>query len=174
VRRFQPDILHAHQLGAGRLGAMANYHPFVVTGWGSDILLRSRDSMLGQQLARFTLWKCDQLTVPSQLMYNASRRLGVSESRLRLIPWGVETDIFQPTPDDRMATRQKIGLDLDAKVLFCPRAITDLYNLDTLLEAIAPIAQQNTEKICLVHGGVNKSSVVEHPSTSSGCGYGVS
>ena len=134
VRQIKPDILHAHQItGAGWLGAMANYHPFVVSAWGSDILIEPHKSAFRRLLLKSVLNRCDQLTLPSQLMYNAAQNVGVPDKKLNLIPWGVETDIFKPVPDDRLATRRRFGIDSDAKIILSPRGISNLYNIDVLI-----------------------------------------
>jgi len=137
VRQVEPDILHAHQIqAAGWLGAMANRRPFVVSAWGSDLLIEPHRSALRRLLVKLVLRQCDRLTVPSRLMYDAATSLGFPNQRLHLIPWGIDTDIFRSMPDDRMATRIQLGIASNAKVVFCPRAVGRLYNLDILMEAI--------------------------------------
>lgn len=150
VRRIQPDILHAHQLtGAGWLGVMAQYRPFVISAWGSDILIEPQKSVFRRSLVRLVLRRCDRLTVPSQLMADAARALGVLDSQLRLVPWGLETDIFQPTPADRLATRSRFGFDERLKVVFCPRKVSSIYNIDVLIEAVRIVRTQIPD-LCLV------------------------
>lgn len=157
VHRLQPDILHAHQLqAAGWLGMMAGYHPFVVSGWGSDILVEPHKSALRRLLVKVVLRQCDRLIVPSQLMYDAAKSLGVTDSHLHLIPWGIETDIFRPTPDDRLATRRQFGIGENARVVFCPRSISPLYNIDVVLEAVkAVVSQYPSLRLVLLRFGVN-------------------
>ena len=143
VRQIQPDILHAHQLtGAGWLGVMANYHPFIVSGWGSDILVEPYKSSFRKLLINAVLNQSDALTVPSKIMYDAAQPLNFPKTKLHLIPWGVETSIFKPTPDDRFATRKRLGLPLNAKIIFSPRGINRIYNLDVLIEAVSSIITQ--------------------------------
>lgn len=37
---MEPDILHAHYVtNYGLFGALCNFNPFVITAWGSDILI---------------------------------------------------------------------------------------------------------------------------------------
>lgn len=136
LKRIQPDILHAHQIpAAGWMGAMAGFHPFVVTGWGSDILLEPKKSAFRKLLVRIVLARADILTVPSSLMFNTARDLGFPEQRLRLIPWGVETNIFKPDRTNRLETRRQFGLPEHAPVIFCPRGVHPVYNLDIIAAA---------------------------------------
>nr|MBA3900456.1 glycosyltransferase family 4 protein [Bacteroidota bacterium] len=38
IKDFSPDVLHAHYASSyGMLGALSNFHPFVVSVWGSDV-----------------------------------------------------------------------------------------------------------------------------------------
>jgi glycosyltransferase involved in cell wall biosynthesis len=136
VQKIHPDILHAHQISAaGWIGAITGFHPFVVTGWGSDILIEPQKSLLRKLLTKIVLAQTDYLTVPSKIMYNTARDLGYPEERLYLIPWGVETDIFKPNPLIRLKVRQQLNLKENTIVLFCPRGIDPIYNLDIVLEA---------------------------------------
>ena len=38
INEIKPDILHAHYASSyGLLGALANYHPYIISVWGSDV-----------------------------------------------------------------------------------------------------------------------------------------
>jgi glycosyltransferase involved in cell wall biosynthesis len=110
-------------------------------------------------LVNLVLHRCDHLTVPSQAMYEAAQQLGFPTERLHLVPWGVDTETFQPAPNDRPHTRQALGLPLDAPVVLCPRAVARLYNLDILLTAAKAILPQYPD-LCLVM--VRFNVVAEH------------
>lgn len=143
LRQHPPDLLHAHQVsGAGWLGAMASFHPFVVSAWGSDLLVEPKKSRFRRRLVTIVLRKCDRLIVPSRLMQQVAIDLGLSEDRIAFIPWGIETDVFQPWTDDRLATRAELTLDPTALVIFCPRAIAPVYNHDIFLLAIKSLLCQ--------------------------------
>lgn len=143
IQRLRPHILHAHQLpGAGWLGVMANYHPFVVSAWGSDLLVEPHKSRFRRLLLRLVLQQSDQLTVPSAAMAAAARRLNVPSDRLQLVPWGVETAVFSPAPDDGLQTRLLLGLEPRAPVLLAPRRIAPLYHIHTLIAAVQRLIGQ--------------------------------
>jgi L-malate glycosyltransferase len=136
VNKIQPDILHAHQLpAAGWMGAITGYHPYVITGWGSDFLIEPKKSFFRRMLTRIVLARTDFITIPSKIMYNAAYNLGFPEDRLYLIPWGVETNIFKSNNSARRIERQKLNLQEDTPVLFCPRGIKPVYNIEIVIEA---------------------------------------
>jgi glycosyltransferase involved in cell wall biosynthesis len=62
-----------------------------------------------------------------------------------MIPWGVETSIFRPTPNDRLSTRKQLGIPPEAWVFLCPRKIAKLYNQDAILEAFKRMLRRNDQ-----------------------------
>jgi glycosyltransferase involved in cell wall biosynthesis len=72
-------------------------------------------------------------------MYHESKSLGVQEEKLNLIPWGIETELFQPVPNDCILTRRKFGIDQNSKVVLSPRGVANIYNVDIIVEAINKI-----------------------------------
>lgn len=160
IHRLQPDILHAHQVqAAGWLGAIAEYHPFVINGWGSDILVEPHRSPLRKLLTKLVLRRCDKLIVPSQHLYDSAKALGACDSILQLIPWGIDTQVFRPPSNGASVIRQELGIPPKAKVVLCPRGILPVYNIDIVIEAIyALITTQNLElKLILLLKGVDQS-----------------
>ncbi len=157
VRRWQPDLLHAHQLAAaGWLGAASAVHPFVASAWGSDLLVEPHHrSWLRRALLRAVLGRCDALTVPSSLLAAAARDLGVDDGVLVEIPWGVEEDIFVADIADRARTRERLGLSLDAFVVIAPRRIAPLYNPDVIARAFAVAFERTDAHLVLLAAGAD-------------------
>jgi L-malate glycosyltransferase len=156
LRHARPNILHAHQVqAAGWLAAGSGYHPLIVSGWGSDLMVEPHRSVMRRMLVALVLHQCDHFTVPSQAMYEAARQLGFPTERLHLVPWGVDTDVFRATPNDRVQTRRAFGLPQEAPVVLCPRAVAPLYNLDTLLTAVKAVLRQSPDlRLVMVHFNV--------------------
>jgi glycosyltransferase involved in cell wall biosynthesis len=143
IRSKKPDILHAHQIqAAGWLGYLSGYHPFVVTAWGSDILVAPERSYLLRILTGRVLSHCDILTVPSKLMYEKALSLGFPEDRLKLIPWGIESHILQSQFNNRDEIRKCFGIESEAKVLLCPRGINRIYNIDVAIKAFNEVVKE--------------------------------
>jgi glycosyltransferase involved in cell wall biosynthesis len=144
VHQIRADVLHAHQIqAAGWLGYLADYHPFVVSSWGSDLLIEPNKSQFRRFLVLRVLSQCDRLTVPSSLMQEKAINLGVPEKKISLIPWGIDTRTFSEYPDDKLLTRQKLGLEKDIKVVFCPRGISPIYNIDIAILALKNALDQH-------------------------------
>jgi glycosyltransferase involved in cell wall biosynthesis len=138
IRAWRPDVLHVHQLqGAGWLGVLAGFRPMVASAWGSDLLVEPGKSRLRRWLVEAVMRRSAVLTVPSTVLREAALALGVDERKVRVVPWGVETAVFRPEPDDRVETRRALGIPQDAPVVLSVRRLTSLYNHDVALEAVA-------------------------------------
>jgi glycosyltransferase involved in cell wall biosynthesis len=136
VREIQPGVLHAHQVAsAGWLGAATGYHPFLVTSWGSDLLLGARRSMVQRQLARWVLARADYVTCVSSQLLEAARALGVAAERVELTPWGVDTALFHPAaaPQDR------------PPVVLSIRGLKPIYNPLVIAQAIPAVLAQRPD-----------------------------
>ena len=54
--RSHPDVFHAHFLVEhGFYGALAGFHPYVVTAWGSDVLVEPQRDRISRLIATWTL-----------------------------------------------------------------------------------------------------------------------
>ena len=147
VRRIRPDILHAHQVsGSGWVGAATNYHPFLITAWGSDLLVLPYRSQMQHQLTKWTLQQADYVTCVSAGLTQAAGLLGVASDRLEMTPWGVDTDTFKPDYDaGRMAVRANFGLQADTPLVLSIRAVREIYNPLAIAQAIPYVLTQVPE-----------------------------
>ena len=145
VRQIRPELLHAHQVAsAGWLGAAAGYHPFLVTAWGSDLLLGPRRSWAHRALARWVLGRADYVTCVSDSLARAAQSLGADPTRLEVVPWGVDTDIFHPAPagaTQDTTDRSRLGLG-KGPVVLSTRAIRPVYNPLDIAHAIPLFLEQ--------------------------------
>jgi L-malate glycosyltransferase len=143
LKRFQPDVLHVHQVqAAGWLGWLAGYHPLVMTAWGSDLLLEPHKNALRRWLVRRALHACDRLVAPSPALEQAALELGLPPGKIARIPWGIDARVFAAQPDDREETRAALGLDRAEFVILCPRSPAPLYHLREVLLAFSRLASR--------------------------------
>jgi glycosyltransferase involved in cell wall biosynthesis len=141
VREIRPDLLHAHQVtSAGWLGAAAGCHPFVVTAWGSDLLLGVRRSRAHRLLAQWVLRRADYVTCVSEELAHQARLLGADSACVEVVPWGVDTEVFRPAPpDDVLRTRLGLG---KGPIVLALRGIRPVYNPLDIARAIPHVLEQ--------------------------------
>jgi glycosyltransferase involved in cell wall biosynthesis len=134
--RLKPDVLHAHYLtGNGWLSWISGFHPYVITVWGSDVLITARESWRAKLHSRLALHGADLVTGTSEHLLAAAVAAGARPQRTRLIHFGVDPERFCPGPDPT-ELRSRLGLD-GRRVVFSPRTIGSLYHHETVIEALA-------------------------------------
>jgi glycosyltransferase involved in cell wall biosynthesis len=136
LARIRPDVLHAHFLTRYGFAAwLSGFHPYVVTVWGSDVLLVLPASRWRQRIARRALRAAELVTGGSRYMLGAAVAAGARPERTRLIQFGVDTDRFRPGPDP-VELRARLGLN-GQRVVLSNRAIAPVYRQDVVLDAVA-------------------------------------
>lgn len=69
IKEFNPDILHAHYATSyGLLGALSNFHPYIISVWGSDIYDFPRKTILHSRVLKYILSNADKVLSTSHVM----------------------------------------------------------------------------------------------------------
>lgn len=132
INEFSPDILHAHHVSSyGFLGALQNFHPYVISAWGYDVLQFPQKSYLHKTIIQYSLKKADYITSTSEALANSVFQL--SGKKPEIIPFGADREFFDVTRD--VARRNlAIGIVKDLK---------PVYGLDILIKAVAQLIEKN-------------------------------
>jgi L-malate glycosyltransferase len=88
-----PDILHAHYVsGYGTLGRLTRFRPYIVSVWGSDILLFPKKSPVHASIVRRNLAAADAVCATSSVLMKETARY--TSKRVYATPFGVDCDRF--------------------------------------------------------------------------------
>ncbi len=133
VRKIKPDIVHAHSVTvAGFWGSVSGWHPFIISPWGSDIVLDVKNPMF-YFIVRISLTMADFLTYTDKLMLQRLNKLSLKKKHnFVLLKWGVDITKFKPKKQKHsslivisirnMQSKYKLGILLniipDIKKLF--------------------------------------------------------
>jgi glycosyltransferase involved in cell wall biosynthesis len=140
LKTLNPDVLHAHYLtGNGWLAWISGFHPYVISVWGSDILITARKTRRARLHTRVALRGADLVTGNSEFLVKAAVAAGARPERTRYIHFGVDTERFCPGPDP-VELRARLGLG-GRRVIFSPRMIAPLYHHETVIAALARLPQ---------------------------------
>jgi glycosyltransferase involved in cell wall biosynthesis len=140
IRRFDPDILHAHFIDQFALVAQWLDIPYVLTPWGSDIYFPFPDRFKGIKrklkwmLLRRAYRKAGVVTALSPYMAKVLKeRFGATSINTILLGFG--TPAVRPVKnEERVATRRLRGAGEDTLIFFSPRACRPLYNTKQVVE----------------------------------------
>ncbi len=135
IRGLNPDIVHAHQLGAHGLYAWFSGCKILInSAWGSDVLVNPRRSRFLRQLVRFLIRHSTAITSDSRQVTEELTRLGAGPGQIIPILFGLERPVFE---------RLTSFVRPQAPVIICsPRLHEPLYNIPLLLEAFERISRE--------------------------------
>jgi glycosyltransferase involved in cell wall biosynthesis len=147
LARIRPDIVHVHWAHFAADVAAVWDGPLVVTAWGSDIYLPDEFSAeawqrLGPALQRAHLLTCDA----TDLAEHIQATFGIARSRIEVVQWGVDTELFTPEGPD---LRSELGLS-DREVIFSARNFSTLHNQETVVAAFALLRQRRPSAFLLM------------------------
>jgi len=97
IRNINPDIIHAHSImDTTLLGVVSGFHPFVVTPWGSDVLIVPKQSKFSRWMVRYVLKRADLIACDGEHMMEPLIELGAEPQKIKLTYFGVDTQKFKP------------------------------------------------------------------------------
>ncbi|MFL6559639.1 MAG: glycosyltransferase, partial [Bacillus sp. (in: firmicutes)] len=131
LRRFKPDILHAHYASSyGFIGALANYHTYYVSVWGRDIFQFPLQGSLNKGIVKYSLKKADVICSTSHVMAKETNKY--TDKKVFITPFGVDLTKFRPMGDIKSEDNFTIGT---------VKALSDKYGIADLIKAFAKIYQ---------------------------------
>ncbi len=135
IRRFQPDILHAHFASSyGLFGALSGFHPYVLSVWGADVFDFPRKSLLHRALIKYNLGRADKILSTSHVMAVESQRY--TAKPIEITPFGIDTEMFQPLP-------VKSPFDANDIVIGTVKTLEAKYGIDDLIRAFSLAVERN-------------------------------
>jgi len=160
IEQIKPDIVHSHYAGMnGLLGALSSFHPFVVTVWGSDILISGKSIIKGP-FVKYILKKADLITTDADHMKEATVKLGINSDKIKIIYFGIDTKKFNSDKkSDNFKTKLKIG---NRPIIISLRNFELVYDLKSLIYAIPIIIKKFPQAMFLLAGrGPEKNNLKE-------------
>lgn len=131
LKKIQPDVLNVHYAsGYGTTARLANFHPYVLSVWGSDVFEFPYRSFLHKALLEKNLASADVIASTSHSMAKQTR-LYISEQKAIVItPFGVDLKKFTPITHECDLNNQKITIGT-------VKTLKHVYGIDILLNALS-------------------------------------
>jgi glycosyltransferase involved in cell wall biosynthesis len=160
--RARFDVVHVH--GVGYLSSVA-----VFFGWcfGKAVVIKmtmfSEDDALSVRARRFgaiTYFfysRASRIVAITQSFYRSCVAAGIEESRLALIPNGVDTEVFRPLASDKAALRRRLGLPAEGTLLVYAGIIRREKGIDFLLDVVAMLGARRRDVGLVLLGPVEPS-----------------
>ena len=164
IQQIEPDVFHAHfVVEHGFYGALASVHPYVVTAWGSDVLVDPRRDPISRQIARWTLGRADLVTSNNRVMAKAIIDLGAPPSKVEVVTLGADACF-----GERWSESVNVSGRTGGPVVLSTRAHEPLYNIDVIINAFARIGGEFPEaRLVVAHSGSLSGELKAQAATSS-------
>jgi glycosyltransferase involved in cell wall biosynthesis len=140
IRTVRPDLVNGNWISrsSGFYCAVANFHPFLVTSWGSDIQIEAKKSRILRALAKFTIHRADAVLVDGEATRKNALELGCNGAKIYSFPRGIDLERFRPL--DSRATRKELGWS-DKKIVISTRRHHPTCGVEYLIRAIPQILE---------------------------------
>jgi len=147
LKKLQPDIVHIHYAcGFQALAAaVLSKCPVVVTVMGGDILFNERRShTFTQRLAtKIILKHADFITAKSFYLLSEVKKIIKSNCKTARIIWGVKPSLFFSRMNVQNL-RAKLNIKETDRVIFCPRGLKTIHNIDNIIKAVFEVRKRDT------------------------------
>lgn len=154
IKKFQPDILHAHYASSyGLLGALSGFHPFIISVWGSDIYDFPRKSFLHKLIVKYNFKKADRILSTSNCMAEQTRKY--TQKNITVTPFGIDLNIFRPFETERYFSKNDI-------VIGTIKTLEKIYGISYLINAFKLLKTKEEHqnlKLLIVGGGTQEAEL---------------
>jgi glycosyltransferase involved in cell wall biosynthesis len=156
LTEIDPDVFHGHFLVEhGFYGAMAGFHPYVVSAWGSDVLVEPERSRVSRMIAKWTLRRTDLVTSNNAHMAEQIVRLGADRAKVEVVTLGADRYDLGRTRD---SVNVQSPAASHAPTVISTRAHEPLYNVGEIIEAYGRVARASpgTRLVVTHHGSLTE------------------
>lgn len=165
IKQIKPHILHAHYIfGYGTFAVFADYYPFIVSVYGSDVLKETKESFIKKMIVRYTLKKADIVIPTAKFMVPyLTNEFALSKDKIIRIPWGIDLKIFHRGYEKEVEKlRKKLKIGGKKWVVLSPRGMRPNYsNNHLIMEAIPLVIKKHPNTIFIFLRGNASASFEE-------------
>ncbi|MEL6495688.1 MAG: glycosyltransferase [Cyanobacteria bacterium J06623_7] len=125
---IKPDLFHVHYAsGYGTLGRLSQFHPLLLSVWGSDVYDFPAKSFFHRALVAANLRQADWIGSTSEVMARQTTSLSANLGPLSITPFGIDPEQFQPQPQQ----------DPNYLTIGTVKKLAPKYGIDILIKAFA-------------------------------------
>lgn len=156
IQREKPDIIHSHYASSyGLLGALSQFHPLVISVWGSDVYEFPFKSFVNKKIIEFNLSCADAITSTSETMAIHTQQF--TSKTIQVIPFGVDLNKFYKNRVRHIFSENDI-------VIGCVKTLSHKYGIDTLIQSFAILKNNLSNyplKLLIVGDGPDKNFLMK-------------
>jgi glycosyltransferase involved in cell wall biosynthesis len=172
IKEIKPDILHVHYaVGNGLLGALSGFHPFILSVWGSDVLVAPGLSKIYKFTVELAIRRADVIHCDADHMIAPLIELGAKPEKIRLMEYGVDTQKFRPAHRNERLL-EELGTAGSPTVISL-RSLEPIYDIETLIASMPTVLKEIPEARFLIVGGGSQEAKLKEQAESLGISQSV-
>lgn len=156
LKDFKPNILHSHYASSyGLIGALLNYHPFILSVWGSDVFDFPKISYLNKIIFKFVLNSADRILSTSNIMTKEINNY--TNKEIRCTPFGIDTDLFKSFYTDSLFAKKDF-------IIGTVKNLEKIYGIDTLIQSFKYLKEKHSQlnvKLLIIGDGSERKNLIE-------------
>jgi len=137
ARRHRATVMHGHWVVPGGVtaAAAAPHLPLVISLHGSDVYVAERLRLAGFA-ARAAFRRAGFVTACSADLASRAAALGADSSRISVVPYGVDTERFQPDPAAAAQVRRELDLAEEVPLVAAAGRLVRKKGFEFLIDAL--------------------------------------
>ena len=147
IKSEKIEVVHAHNLYYGYVASfLKSQVPVIFTPMGSDIIIHAQENFIYKHMAHKAFRKAVTVTGDSLLVQKRGYNVGAKVEKNHIIQNGVDSSVFYPKKN---SIKKDFYITKDEFLIFSPRAITPLYNIDVIIDSLYMLKQTNHKFKCM-------------------------
>ncbi len=124
---------------------------YILHSWGLEVLELSRLSIISRVLAKQAAMKARKVIVDAKCMKKIWTSIGIPKNKVEVIPFGVDTRLFNPTAIGN-GIRKRLGIKENDITIISTRPFFDHYNIECLIKAIPIVVKAHKNVVFVIKG----------------------
>lgn len=138
LHNLKPDILNAHYAsGYGTTARLVDFHPYLLSVWGSDVYHFPYISPLHKYLLQKNLYAADAIASTSYCMAEQTKSLVNHRPNIYITPFGVDLEKFRPI-------NVKKPFDDAAIIIGTVKTLSEKYGIEYLIRAFKIVSEKHS------------------------------
>lgn len=139
IKKFSCELLHAQSASSyGLLGALANFHPYVISVWGNDVYIFPQKNKIFKKILEYSLERADVITSSSKTMAKYTGKF--TNKQILVTHGGIMLDKFKPMKRDNSIFKN------DDFVIGTVKMMEPKYGSEDILDAFNLLKKKYPEK----------------------------
>lgn len=131
IRSIKPSLIHAHYVGYYGLAALLSKYRYIITPWGSDLLL-NKTNFFKKLFISLILRNSELVTYDGENIKREISQYGIKERKIRNIKFGIDTKKFSNINTQKTNQFRIVST----------RVLDDIYDLKTLIKSFAIVLRK--------------------------------